>query len=152
MSKIVTLARLEGVGGVLCHGTYDLLHVGHLRFFKEARKYGPLTVTLTAGSYIRNHGPGRPVFTDSERLEMVAELECVERVALVHHESGMPAIRTIMPAYYCKGDETRREGNETLRAEQRLVEDLGGKIMFIAKHGPYSSGKLLSGAFLERKA
>ncbi len=152
MSKIVSLARLQGVGGVLCHGTYDLLHIGHVKFLKEAAKHGPLTVTLTAGAYIRHHGPGRPVFTDDERLEMVSELECVSRVALVADETAKPAISMIQPQYFCKGDETRREGNEILRQEMALVDYYGGKVLFIKKYGLYSSGRLLSGEILRAKS
>lgn len=147
--KIRLLRELEGIGGVLCHGTFDLFHIGHLRYLKEASKYGPVTVTMTAGRYIENHGPGRPVFTDEERLEIVDALEIVKYVALIHEPSGKAAIRTICPAFYCKGDETRREGNQTLDEEVRLVEYYGGKVIFIPKTLPYSSGKLLSGEMLK---
>jgi cytidyltransferase-like protein len=148
--KIVPLRDLAGIGGVLAHGTFDLLHIGHVRYFKEAAKLGPLTVTLTGDKYIRHHGPGRPVFPEDLRAEMIAELECVKNVAIVHEETGFTAIKTIRPVFYCKGDETRREGNDGLYKEISLVESLGGRVVFVPKKLPYSSGKLLSGEILAR--
>ena len=148
--KIVSLKDLEGIGGVLCHGTFDLLHIGHVKYFKEAASLGPLTVTLTGDKYIRHHGPGRPVFPEGLRAEFIAELECVKHVAIVHDETGYPAIRAVRPAFYCKGDETRREGNLGLMKEMDLVASLGGNTVFIQKRLPYSSGKLLNGEILAR--
>lgn len=147
--KIVRLKELDGFGGVLCHGTFDLLHIGHVRYFKESAKLGPLTVTLTGDRYIRHHGPGRPVFPEDLRAEFIAALECVSRVAIIHEETGASAIRTIRPLWYCKGDETRREGNKGLDAEMKLVESIGGRMVFVPKTLPYSSGKLLRGEFLK---
>ena len=47
---------------VLCHGVFDLLHIGHLDYFKEAKKYGDiLLVTITEDKFV-NKGIGRPYF------------------------------------------------------------------------------------------
>lgn len=147
--KIVPLRELDGIGGVLAHGTFDLLHIGHVRYFKESAKLGSLTVTLTGDKYIRHHGPGRPVFHEDLRAEMIAALECVSHVAIVYEETGFEAIKTIRPVFYCKGDETRREGNDGLYKEMDLVASLGGRMVFVPKTLPYSSGKLLRGDFLK---
>ncbi len=149
MSKVRYLEELNGIGGVLAHGTFDLLHIGHLRYFKEAAKYGVLTVTMTAGVYIENHGPGRPVFTDEERIEMIDALEVVDYCAIVYEPTGEAAIRAVCPQFYCKGAETRREGNKQLEREMNLVKYYGGEVIFIPKTLPYSSGKLLSGEMLK---
>ena len=147
---IVNLDELSGIGGVLCHGTFDGLHIGHVHYFKEAAKYGPLTVTLTADAYIRHHGPGRPVFPEALRAEMIEGYSFVRQVAIVHDETAIPAIRAIRPRIYCKGDETRREGNRVLDQEIRLVEGFGGDVVFIPKRLPYSSGAMLRGDLLQQ--
>ena len=57
---------------VLCHGVFDLLHVGHLKHFEAARKFGDrLVVSLTPDDYV-NKGPGRPYYNSSQRLKMLA--------------------------------------------------------------------------------
>ncbi len=151
MVKIWPLERLHDVGGVLAHGTFDLFHVGHLHYLRAARALGPLTVTLTAGEFIRHHGAGRPVFSDSERIEMIEALDFVNHVALVHDETAVPAIRIVRPKFYVKGDETRREGNTAMDAEIAAVKEVGGEVVFIPKKLPYSSGRLLSGEILRQR-
>ena len=47
---------------ILCHGVFDLLHLGHIKHFEEAKKYGDiLVVTITPNKYV-SKGPNRPVF------------------------------------------------------------------------------------------
>ena len=67
---------------VQAHGTFDLLHLGHVRHLEAARKLGDvLIVTLTADRFV-NKGPGRPVFNAELRAEMLATLEYVDWVAI----------------------------------------------------------------------
>ena len=56
---------------VHCHGVFDLLHIGHIRHFEQARKLGDvLVVTLTPDRYV-NKGPHRPAFPAELRAEAV---------------------------------------------------------------------------------
>ena len=67
-------ARADGRKVVLCHGTFDLLHIGHIRHLQRARHEGDvLIVTVTADAYV-NKGPGRPAFTHDLRAENLAAL------------------------------------------------------------------------------
>ena len=48
---------------VLCHGVFDLLHLGHIKHFEEAKKQGDvLIVTVTPDKHVYK-GPNKPVFT-----------------------------------------------------------------------------------------
>ena len=59
---------------VHCHGVFDLLHVGHLRYFQEAKAMGDvLVVTLTTDRFV-NKGPHRPAFPEQLRAEVLAGL------------------------------------------------------------------------------
>ena len=59
---------------VLCHGVFDLLHIGHIRHLNEAKKMGDiLIVSVTSDSFV-NKGPNRPMFKDYLRLEAIASL------------------------------------------------------------------------------
>ena len=54
---------------VLCHGVFDLIHIGHLKHFISAKKFGEiLVVSLTPDKFV-GKGPGRPVFSEKLRLE-----------------------------------------------------------------------------------
>ena len=89
-SKIVKLEALkkisfdlkkEGKRIIHCHGVFDLLHIGHIKHFSEAKKKGDiLIVTLTSDEFV-NKGPNRPAFKISHRLESISSLEDVDYVA-----------------------------------------------------------------------
>src|SRR6202795_3026636 len=79
--KIVPLAELTDVRArfrgktiVLCHGAFDLIHMGHLIHFEEARSLGDvLVVTITADRHITKK---RSVsFTEEYRARQLAALE-----------------------------------------------------------------------------
>ncbi len=64
---------------VLISGCYDLLHSGHIAFFKEASSYGDLYVALGSDKTIYELKGRRPVNSEDERLFMV------QSVGFVHH-------------------------------------------------------------------
>ena len=67
---------------VLCHGCFDLMHPGHIKYFQAAKRMGDvLAVTVTPDRYI-DKGAGRPVFNENLRAESIAALECVDYVAI----------------------------------------------------------------------
>lgn len=117
---------------VLVHGTFDLLHYGHHCLFKLARRYGSkVVVTVTADEFV-NKGPGRPIFNEYERAEMIRDLRAVDHVEIIRDRTGIPAIEKFKPAYYAKGADYRisdRHGN--LGREREALEKLGGVIVYI---------------------
>jgi rfaE bifunctional protein nucleotidyltransferase chain/domain len=138
--------RARGRTIVLAHGTFDLLHIGHLRHLQAARAQGDmLVVTITADAFI-NKGPGRPVFPESLRSEMLASLEIVDYVGIVGGPDALPAIEAIRPSVYIKGQDYRNpEGDITGRilAERDAVEQHGGRIVF-TEEITYSSTELIN--------
>src|SRR5258708_16728633 len=102
-SKILTLAELatkacdfraNGLVVVQAHGTFDLLHLGHVRHLEAARALGDvLVVTVTADRFV-NKGPGRPAFTETLRAEMLAALHFVSCVAIAEAPDAISAIAT----------------------------------------------------------
>jgi len=51
---------------VLCHGVFDLLHLGHINYFKSAKKLGDVLVVSVTNNKFVNKGPGRPAFNLKE--------------------------------------------------------------------------------------
>ena len=82
LAAITEQLRRAGKKVVQAHGTFDLLHVGHVRHLEAARDLGDiLVVTLTADRFV-NKGPGRPVFGEALRAEMLATLQHVDWVGI----------------------------------------------------------------------
>ena len=65
LKKKISSEKKKGKKIVHCHGVFDLLHVGHIKHFKSAKKNGDfLLVTITSDQYV-NKGPGRPAFNQN---------------------------------------------------------------------------------------
>ena len=141
-SKITTIAaiaeqaqkfRAEGRVVVQAHGTFDLLHLGHVRHLEAARALGDvLVVTITADRYV-NKGPGRPVFSEALRAEMLAALHFVTYVAVAEAPDAIDAIDAIRPSIYAKGNDYQNpDGDITgkITLERQTVEAHGGSIQF----------------------
>jgi len=138
--------RGNGETVVLAHGTFDLLHVGHVRHLREAKKYGSLlVVTITADSFV-NKGPGRPVFSEHMRAEMLGALEFVDFVGIVHDATAIPAINAVKPNVYVKGQDYRDAAADItggIVTERHAVESHGGHIEF-TDEVTYSSSSLIN--------
>ena len=141
--------KSQGKRVVLCHGTFDLMHTGHIRYLQRARREGDvLLVTVTADEFV-NKGPGRPVFGEHLRAESLAALECVDFVAINRAVSAVDALHKIQPNVYAKGSEYRSHGDDVtgnIIREQSAVEEHGGEI-FYTDEITFSSSSLLNQHF-----
>jgi rfaE bifunctional protein nucleotidyltransferase chain/domain len=157
-SKILTIAeiaaqtrkfRAAGLVVVQAHGTFDLLHLGHVRHLEAARALGDvLVVTITADRFV-NKGPGRPVFTETLRAEMLAALHFVTYVAISEASDAVSAIEAIRPNVYAKGSDYQNpDGDVTgkITLERNTVEARGGLIQF-TNEITFSSTELINRHF-----
>jgi len=133
LAKIAASLRAEKKKIVHCHGVFDLLHVGHMRHFKQAKKLGDvLLVTVTPDRYV-NKGPHRPAFTEDLRAEAIASLECVDYVAINEWPTAVETIRLLKPDVYAKGSDYREpQGDLTgkIVEEEEAVKEINGKVVF----------------------
>jgi rfaE bifunctional protein nucleotidyltransferase chain/domain len=141
--------RGEGQRLVQCHGTFDLVHPGHIVHLEEARRLGDaLVVTVTDEKHV-NKGPGRPYFNDSLRARTLAALECVDYVVLVPHAAAVEAIEAVKPAIYCKGTEYADAANDVtgnIHDDVATVQKHGGEVRYLGEV-VFSSTRLLNRHF-----
>ncbi|MCM8527156.1 MAG: PfkB family carbohydrate kinase [Lentisphaeraceae bacterium] len=134
LSEVLNTARSDSEKTVVqCHGCFDLLHIGHIRHFTEAKSKGDiLVVTVTPDRFV-NKGPGRPAFKEHLRLEAIASLDCVDYVALNEWPTAEETIEILRPDIYCKGPEYKNSSagtNDYISREQKVVESIGGRMEF----------------------
>ncbi len=158
--KIVTVAELaeqrpewraQGKKVVHCHGCFDLMHPGHIKYFQAAKAMGDvLIVTLTPDVYV-DKGPGRPVFGQALRAESIAALECVDRVAVNEWPTAEETLRAVRPDIYVKGQEFERLEDKTgkIQKEAAVVREVGAELRFTHEI-VFSSSKLLGQYFLNK--
>lgn len=66
---------------VITFGTFDVLHIGHVRILRKARKLGSYLVVGVSSDELNLKKKGRrPVYPLAQRLELVASLGCVDEV------------------------------------------------------------------------
>lgn len=146
LAAIVQRLKKSGRKVVQSHGTFDLLHLGHVKHLESAKSKGDtLIVTVTGDKYV-NKGPNRPVFPEHLRAEMLAALEVVDFVAINHHLDAVPAIRAVQPNFYAKGqDYINPQGDVTgkITEERHAIEAAGGTIVF-TEEITFSSTELIN--------
>ncbi len=76
----VSIAELKAQGKTvaMCHGCFDLMHLGHIKHFQAADSIADVVVVSVTPDIYVTKGPGRPVFTEQYRMEAIAALECVD--------------------------------------------------------------------------
>ena len=132
---------------VLCHGTFDLLHYGHILMFRVARGMGDkLIVTITSDKYVKK-GDGRPVFNERQRADWIRECRSVDECHIIDEPTGVQAILKYRPRIYAKGRDTL-QWTKVIEAEQYAVESIQGELRYIDTGTVFHSGELLSGKYL----
>lgn len=131
---------------VHCHGVFDLMHVGHIRHFAEAKAMGDvLVVTLTPDHYV-NKGPHRPAFTQTLRAEVIASLGMVDFVAVNRWPSAVETIKLLKPHIYAKGPDYKEAAKDVtggIAREEDAVIEVGGKLR-LTSDVTFSSSNLLN--------
>jgi cytidyltransferase-like protein len=138
--------RQSGRRLVHCHGTFDLLHPGHIYHLEEAKALGDmLVVTITADAQV-NKGPGRPYFDEQHRVKALVALECVDRVVVVPFAAAVEAIECVGAHVYCKGHEYEDPANDVtgnISDDVAAVERHGGEVRYVGSV-VFSSSRLIN--------
>ena len=113
---------------VHCHGTFDLIHPGHIVHFEEAKALGDVLIVTITGEKLVNKGPGRPYFNDQLRSRWLAALWCVDYVVVVPYPAAVEIIECVRPNFYCKGREYADPMTD-------LTNNIGDDILAVTRTG-----------------
>jgi rfaE bifunctional protein kinase chain/domain len=123
-----------------------LLHIGHLKHFKSAKKYGDiLIVSVTPDKFIQK-GFNRPYFKSEQRMESLASIEIIDFVLLNKSANAIDIINKIKPDYYVKGPDYKNFKDDVtgqIKKERLAVKKNGGKLILTEDHA-YSSSSILN--------
>jgi rfaE bifunctional protein nucleotidyltransferase chain/domain len=154
--KILTISQLRTVVKnlkkkkiVLVHGVFDLVHLGHIEYFKEAKNNGDILVASVTSDKHVNKGLNKPYFNEENRCNFLSSIELIDYVVLSDSSSSVNIIKNIKPHFYCKGpDYQKRSGDKAgnFLEEKKLVENNGGKVI-ITTGMQFSSTAILSDNF-----
>ncbi len=87
----------------MCFGTFDLLHLGHLNYFKQAKKHGDYLIVVLARDKTKQNQKKEILFTEEERLELIQNLKLVNEAVLGDHQDFLKIIQEQQPQVICLG-------------------------------------------------
>lgn len=127
---------------VFTNGCFDILHIGHIRYLKEAATMGELLIigVNSDESVKRLKGPARPVNSVQERMEVLASLEFVDYVVQFEEDTPYELILAVQPDILVKGADYRPE--EVVGKD--IVEARGGRLELLPLVPEKSTTKILS--------
>lgn len=126
--ELVAEYRRQGKRVVHCHGVFDLLHIGHIRYFRQAAAIGDvLVVTLSPDQFV-DKGPHRPAFNQALRAEAIASQDAVSHVAVNLWPTAEETLRALRPDVYVKGSDfksVKSDPTGKLQREADVCTELG---------------------------
>ncbi len=114
---------------VFTNGCFDLLHLGHVRYLRQAKELGDaMVIGLNSDSSIRRiKGDDRPIQSQGERAEILAALECVDYIVIFDEPTAERTVAILAPDIYVKGGDYALDE----LPEAKIVESYGGKVTIL---------------------
>ena len=125
LTKIIKKLKKKNKKIVLANGCFDLIHVGHIRYLKEAKDLGDiLVVALNNDSSVRSlKGPGRPLMPELDRAELIGSFSCVDYVTIFSEKDVNHVVKALQPDFHAKGSDYTVDSVP----EKETVKRHGGK-------------------------
>lgn len=116
---------------VWTNGCFDILHVGHIKYLKQAKTLGDLLVLgLNSDNSIKSlKGEHRPVFNENDRVTVMNAVVYVDYIVLFDNPSPLDIIKILKPDIYAKGGDYTLDTIE--QNERWLVDSYGGEIQIL---------------------
>lgn len=131
--------RAQGKKIVFTNGCFDLIHLGHVKYFQFAKAQGDLLVVgVNTDKSIRGlKGPKRPIINEHDRIEVLGELESIDYLIRFDDETPLRLIEAIKPDVLVKGADYAK----VQVVGWEIVEACGGRVAL----APLVDGRSTSG-------
>jgi D-beta-D-heptose 7-phosphate kinase/D-beta-D-heptose 1-phosphate adenosyltransferase len=127
---------------VFTNGVFDILHPGHVRYLRDARRMGDaLIVAVNSDRSVRalNKAPDRPINPESERAELLFALGSVDATVIFDEDTPHAIISTVQPDVLVKGADW---GPDNIVGRD-VVEARGGKVVRVELSRGFSTTELI---------
>lgn len=103
--------RAAGKKIVFTNGCFDLIHLGHVKYFQFAKRQGDLLVVAvnTDSSIRRLKGEKRPIIGEADRIGVLEELESIDYLVRFDADTPVELIQAIAPDVLVKGADYKKE-------------------------------------------
>jgi rfaE bifunctional protein nucleotidyltransferase chain/domain len=110
LKAVVDDLKADGKKIVFTNGCFDIIHIGHVRYLREARALGDvLIIGLNSDKSVSSIKPNRPINPQTHRAEVLSSFEMVDYVVLFDEETPYELIKVIQPDVLVKGGDWKKE-------------------------------------------
>jgi rfaE bifunctional protein nucleotidyltransferase chain/domain len=129
LRKKLESLRKKGKKIAFTNGCFDILHVGHVRYLRKAKKTADvLVLALNSDSSVRSiKGEKRPLMTEKERAEVLAALEFIDFVTIFPELTPLELINYLKPDVIIKGGDWPEEKV----VGRKEIKKWGGRVVII---------------------
>jgi len=133
--------RRRGRTIAFANGCFDVLHVGHVRYLRDAANEADvLVVGVNGDESVRElKGEGRPVMSAEERAEIIAALDGVDYVTIFNDRSPARLLAELKPDVQCKGTDYTAD----TVPEAEVVKSYGGRVAIVGDAKEHSTTEIL---------
>jgi len=135
--QLIESWKVKGAKIIFTNGCFDLLHLGHATYLKNAKDLGDkLIIGLNSDQSVRRlKGPGRPIITENDRAKMLSFFEFVDAVIIFEEDTPLNLIFEIKPDILVKGGD--------YKAEEVVGKEYAGKVEILTFVEGYSTSNLI---------
>lgn len=144
LEKLGNDLRKKGKKVVLVSGSYDLLHVGHVRFIEQAGILGDvLVVAIPSDKSLRElKGVGRPIISQNARAYVLGHIDPVDFITIFDEKTVLTCLEKLKPDIFFTVDEAWNNGYKN-SPEFKLVKKYGGEIVRVKRQSPFLSSSII---------
>jgi rfaE bifunctional protein nucleotidyltransferase chain/domain len=141
LAEIIRQEKNNGKKVVLANGVFDLLHVGHIRYLKEAKSLGDILIVAVNDDRSARliKGEGRPIIPEEERMEVLAAISYIDYLVKFSQPTVEQVISTLKPDIQAKGTDYTTESVP----ERETVRSYGGEIAITGDPKNHSTSAVL---------
>jgi rfaE bifunctional protein nucleotidyltransferase chain/domain len=124
LKKVIDNAKSKGKKIVFTNGCFDIIHVGHITYLRQAKELGDLLVVgLNSDKSVSLIKPKRPINPQNHRAEVLSSIETVDYVTLFDEETPYELIKFLQPDILVKGGDWEKDkiiGSDIVKKTRRL--------------------------------
>ncbi|MBI4159358.1 adenylyltransferase/cytidyltransferase family protein [Candidatus Woesearchaeota archaeon] len=142
LKSIVESLKSQKKTIVTTNGTFDILHIAHLRLLEKAKSLGDILIVLvnSDSSVKKLKGDKRPIIPEQERAEVLSYLKDVDYITLFSEDKPIGLLKEIKPNVHVKG------GSFILgriKEEKELLESWNGQFKTFNLEEGYSTTNII---------
>ncbi len=128
---------------ILCYGHFNIIHPGHMRYFKYARSLGDILVVALKDDSSLVNSEAKHYFKQDERAEGVSLLHIIDNVVILDEGNLEDFINQVKPDVLVMGSEHEAIHDNEIDASLNALKQSGGKVVYHAGETRYSTSELL---------